>query len=122
MDVITEDKDRWVDVMMKEELEMIKSDKKPINTALATFISFFVIGLIPLLSYVLAYIVDIPKSSLFAIAGMLTSFAFLFIGILKSYVTKTSKLRGAFETLLLGAAAAILAYFVGDLLEKIIVG
>lgn len=46
--VIIADKDRWVDVMMKEELNMMKSDKKPINTALATYLSFFLMGIIPL--------------------------------------------------------------------------
>lgn len=40
VDVITEDEERWVDVMMKEELEMIKQVKSPFAMGLVTFISF----------------------------------------------------------------------------------
>ena len=43
------------------------------------------------------------------------------VGYLKSYVTQTSIWKGVLETLLLGAAAAAVAYFVGDFLEKLLV-
>ena len=51
---------------------------------------------------------------------METSIAFIFIGFLKSYVTETSKLKGILETLILGVLAAVVSYFVGDVLEKLI--
>ncbi|MBT8326851.1 MAG: VIT1/CCC1 transporter family protein, partial [Bacteroidia bacterium] len=47
VDVITEDDDRWVDVMMKEELEMQKETKSPIWVGGATYISFLILGIIP---------------------------------------------------------------------------
>ena len=37
---ITADKDRWVDVMMKEELGMIEDTKSPFKVGFITFISF----------------------------------------------------------------------------------
>lgn len=38
VDVITSDKEVWIDTMMKEELELIKDDKTPVKTASVTFI------------------------------------------------------------------------------------
>lgn len=120
VDKITEDKDRWVDVMMKEELEMSKESKSPFLMGVVTLISFVVVGFIPILVYVLNYIFTAQVNNTFKIACLLTSMAFIGIGWMKSYVTQTNRLRGILETLLLGAFAAILAYFVGDVLEKLI--
>lgn len=51
---------------------------------------------------------------------VLTSVGSSIIGILKAYVTETSYLKGVMETIGLGGAAAGLSYFVGDILEKLI--
>lgn len=120
VDVITEDKDRWVDTMMKDELEMIPSNKSPLAMAAMTFIAFLVVGFIPLLVYVYDYVAGIPSDHLFLFSCLMTSVAFIAVGFLKSYVTDTSKLKGVFETLLLGAVAAAVAYFVGDILDNLI--
>lgn len=114
---ITEDKDRWVNVMMKEELEMLPVTKSPFSMGAVTFISFLIAGFIPLLVYLLDYAQNLDVD-LFMVSCLLTSAAFIGIGFLKSYVTQTNRLRGILETLFLGAAAATLAYFVGSVLEK----
>lgn len=113
---IIEDKDRWVDVMMKDELEMIKEDKSPIGIGVVTYISFIVIGLIPLSVYVWDFINPINDHH-FLITSVLTAMGFVVIGFFKSKVNETNLLRGVLETLLLGALAAVVAYFVGDVLE-----
>ncbi|UII24931.1 VIT1/CCC1 transporter family protein [Fulvivirga maritima] len=118
VEVITADKDVWVDTMMKEELEMAKDDKTAFSTAVATFISFNVVGIIPLLSYVLAGAFDINESYLFSISCGATAVALMVVGYLKSIVTQKKWLRGVIETLLLGGFAAFLAYFVGEWLAK----
>jgi len=117
---ITEDKDRWVDVMMKEELEMTRETKSPLAMGLVTFISFIIVGFIPLMVYVINYFRGIELENTFVLASVLTSLAFVGIGWLKSYVTQTNLLRGIIETFILGASAAVLAYWVGDVLEKLI--
>ena len=117
VDVITSDKDRWVDVMMKEELKMIKGAKSPQLIGLATFISFCFIGLIPLSTYLFDYLNPI-SIDLFFLSSILTSIGFAIIGALKAYVNETKILKGILETLLLGIVAAAVAYFVGDLLEQ----
>ncbi len=117
---ITENKDRWVDVMMKEELELQEESKSPFQMGLVTFISFLLMGFIPLLVYVIDYAGSGLAIDLFLYSSVLTFITFAGIGFAKSYVTATSRLRGVFETLFLGGSAAILAYYVGVFLEKII--
>jgi len=119
VEVITTDKDRWVDVMMKEELGMIKESKSPFAMGAMTYFSFIFVGLIPLLVYVWDYLGNFP-GDLFIWSCVLTGLAFLIIGWLKSYVTQASRLKGILETLALGFIAAAVAYFVGDILEKMI--
>lgn len=116
---ITADKDRWVDVMMKEELEMVRDVKSPLGMAAVTYLSFIAMGLIPLLVYVLDYVRPLHQN-LFLLSSLLTGVAFLCIGWLKSYVTQVSRLKGVLETLLLGASAAGVAYYVGDLLKRLL--
>ena len=120
VDVITADKDRWVDVMMKEELNMTKADKSPFAMGAMTFVSFVLIGLIPLVAYIWDYNSDEGSRNLFGISILLTSLAFIGIGWLKSYVAETSRIRSILETLFLGSAAAVLSYFVGSFLENLI--
>jgi len=117
--VITADEHRWVDVMMKEELNMIEETKSPLKMGAVTYFAFILIGVIPLLTYVWDYVRPID-GNLFFIASILTAVGFIIIGIFKTYVTQTKIWKGVLETLLLGAIAAIVAYFVGDLLEHLI--
>lgn len=119
VDKITEDDDRWVDTMMKEELEMIPTTKSPFAMGAVTFISFVLVGFVPLLVYVLDYFFSVG-ANLFYISSLLTGLAFMGIGALKSFVTHTGRIAGIIETLLLGAVAASLAYVVGSVLERII--
>lgn len=121
VDVITADKDRWVNTMMKEELEIMEERKSPLWMGAVTYISFIVIGLIPLLVYVWNYLSKISMD-VFVISCSLTALGFIIIGGLKAYITKTPIWKGILETLVLGAVAALVSYFVGDVLEKIIVG
>lgn len=117
---IIEDKDRRVDVMMKEELWLSLPDKKPFSIALSTFTAFVIIGFIPLLTYVIASAWHLDASLLFPISITLTALGFVVIGWMKSYVNETNKRRSVIETVLLGGLAATVAYYVGFVLEKII--
>ena len=111
VEVIISDKDVWVDTMMKEELEMTKESKQPINTATITFLSFIVVGLIPLLSYIVAAFADLSTDGLFTISCVATGLALVLVGFLKSKVNEKPWLRGVVETVSLGGLAAFLAYF-----------
>ena len=120
-DVITSDKDRWVEEMMKNELQMVEESKSPFKMGLVTFISFIVIGFIPLMLYVWDYLFHF-SANLFYWTSIFTGIAFIFIGFLKTYVTQTNPLKGIAETLFLGTMAALVAFYVGGFLERLISG
>lgn len=120
VEIITSNKDRWVDLMMKEELEMQKDGKSPLAVGTVTFTSFILVGLIPLATYLWDYFFD-AQSYRFLYACIFTSVAFLGIGFLKTYVTETSRVKGMLETWFLGSVAATLSYFVGDVLANVFI-
>lgn len=117
--VITSDKERWVDEMMKDELEMMEETRSPFKIALTTYISFIVIGIVPLLIYVTDFIME-TTLNLFLYSSIFTGIAFIIIGAMKAYINETSLLKAIAETLILGAVAAIASYFVGDIIESIV--
>jgi VIT1/CCC1 family predicted Fe2+/Mn2+ transporter len=119
VDTLTADRDRWVSVMMKEELNMVEEERSPIWIGLSTYISFVLVGLLPLLLYVWDSISKL-QLDLFLWTSILTGMGFLCIGVLKAKVTQTKMLKSIAETLFLGAIAAVVAYYVGDLLEQLI--
>jgi len=122
VEVLTADRERWAEVIMKEKEEMIPETRSPLMMGAITYLSFVVVGLIPLLSYLFQGEGQTGDGQLFLLSCIFTSMGFLIIGGLKARLTETSILRGMAETLLLGGIAASVSYFVGDLLEKIIMG
>lgn len=118
VETITADKDRWVDVMMKEELGLIEETKSPFKIGLITFISFLILGFIPLLVYVLDMMIDI-KGDLLIWSTSFTFLSFALIGYLKGVVNSKNRFVSVATTVLMGAAAALVAYYVGDFLEGI---
>ncbi|MGY6741577.1 MAG: VIT1/CCC1 transporter family protein [Cecembia sp.] len=119
VDVIVSDRDRWVNEMMKDELEMIPESKSPFKIGLATLVSFIFVGFIPLLVYVYDYFRE-TTFDLFLWTSVFTGVAFVFVGWLKSFVNQTNTLKSILETLILGFVAALVAYYVGDFLETLI--
>jgi len=92
----------------------------PKKAGLATFASFVVIGFVPVLIYIVDFIFDLKLNNLFVIASILAGLAFAGVGWVKSYVTDESKPRAIAETLILGAIAALAAYYIGNVLENVI--
>ena len=97
-----------------------KDHLSPFRTAGATFVSFIIMGFIPLLVYVFSYLNGTKPINLFPYSCALTGASFLLIGFLRSYVAKTSTIRSMLETLSLGGIAAILAYYAGSILENML--
>ena len=117
VDHICSDKDLWVDEMMKDELGMMRDSKSPLKIGLATLASFILVGFIPLTVYLWTFF--FPREiNAFLWTSILTGTAFLLVGWLKGIVNQTSTLRSILETVALGLLAAIVAYYVGDILES----
>lgn len=106
--------------LMIKKGESIKNEPSPVINGATTYVSFILVGLVPLLSYTVDLIFDLGLNNLFAIAMVLTAAAFVAIGLLKSRVAQSHVPRAIAETLILGAIAAGAAYVLGDLLERII--
>ncbi|AFL82746.1 putative membrane protein [Belliella baltica DSM 15883] len=119
VNVITADKDRWVNEMMKDELNMMEETKSPFKIGLATLISFITIGFIPLMIYVYDFFQE-TTFNVFLWTSIFTGIAFAVVGWLKSFVNQTNIFKSIGETLALGFLAALVAYYVGDFLETLI--
>jgi VIT1/CCC1 family predicted Fe2+/Mn2+ transporter len=113
---VTSDRDVWVDTMMKDELGLTPADRSPLSKAVVTFLSFFIVGMVPLVVYLLDYWTGLD-SNLFLLSSLMTGLAFMAIGLLKSYVGEQPLWQGVLETVGLGTGAAVLAYWAGVLLE-----
>lgn len=111
---IAQDKDRWVDFMMKYELGLDKPDpKRATKSALNIGLSYIAGGIIPLSPYFfIADSVDALKVSV--IATLICLFIF---GYFKSKMTGVNPLMGALKVTLIGAVAAAAAFGVAKLFE-----
>lgn len=106
--------------LMVKRGESIKDEPSPVINGATTYVSFILVGLVPLLSYTINEIFDLGLENLFSIAIVLTALAFIGIGLLKSRVAQSNVYRAVAETLILGAIAASAAYILGDVLERLI--
>lgn len=92
----------------------------PIKTALATFMSFVVVGSVPLIAYIISMIFKIWQGKEFLFSIILTTIAFVLVGRVRGKITKTNQITSIFETLFVGGVAALVAYFVGAFLQSIV--
>lgn len=111
---IAQDKDRWVDFMMKYELGLEKPDpKRATKSALNIGLSYIAGGIIPLSPYFfISNSTDALKISV--IATLICLFVF---GFFKSRITGVNPLWGALKVTLIGAVAAAAAFGVAKLFE-----
>lgn len=110
-----------------QDLSISKGDstsedhESPLAASFATFISFILVGFVPLSVYTFDYAFGLELGNDALIWSiMLTLAAFAGIGYLRGLITKVDKARTITESLGLGLAAAIISYVVGNLLERVI--
>lgn len=114
--VITEDKDRWVDVMLHEEHGLLPSDGgHPLLQGMMTFFSFIIFGGIPLLPYLF----PVQDSWQFPAALASTTVALIVLGISRSAITQERLIKGPFEIVSVGLLCAAVAYGVGAMLRSV---
>jgi vacuolar iron transporter family protein len=111
---IAQDKERWVNFMMKYELGLDKPDpKRATKSALNIGISYILGGIIPLSPYF--FITDSNEALKFSVVATLICL-FVF-GYFKSKITGINPLLGAIRVMLIGALAAGAAYGIAKLFE-----
>ncbi|GAA6158763.1 VIT1/CCC1 transporter family protein [Ruegeria sp. HU-ET01832] len=108
-DAITANHDNWIDLMIEGEYGLGSVDPHPLKAAMATFWAFLIAGMVPLLPFLAG--VD----QAFTISAWMTMAVFFAIGALKSRWSLAPWWRSGGETLLIGGAAALIAYLVGSL-------
>lgn len=109
---IIKDKDRWVSFMMQYELGLDKPDpKRARKSAFNIGASYVAGGLVPLLPY---FFINKPLTALETSAAITLICLFVF-GYFKSKLTGVSPVGGGLKVMLIGAAAAGIAFFVASL-------
>jgi VIT1/CCC1 family predicted Fe2+/Mn2+ transporter len=106
--------------LMQKRGESVTGEASPVINGLMTYLSFILIGLVPLLAYLADYVFGWGAENVFLLSILSTAVAFWAIGLLKSRVAKTPVVRAVFETVALGLIAAVLAFVLGDVLERLI--
>ncbi len=94
----------------------------PMKAAFSTFTAFFLVGLIPLLSYLLgaitnsAYIIQ----NQFYYSIILTIIALGIVGFMKGEVLNKNKLSSSIQTILIGGIAAVAAFVISRFISSLI--
>ncbi len=115
VEVITQNRRLWVDTMITEELGLPLAGPEPLRAGVATFVAFVIVGLVPLLPFLIP---GLPTNERFIVSSIVTALAFFGIGIAKGLVLQRSPIRSGLETLFVGGVAAVLAYAVGMWLQR----
>ncbi len=109
----------WAHTLLVYRHELLPETKSPVKAGFSTLIAFVVAGAVPLIAFLYAQGSSLQFSP-FLISSICAALTFVFIGWSKHQLTRGGLLKSILETLSLGALAAGAAYFVGDMLEKML--
>lgn len=114
VEVITAEKERWIDTMMTEEHGLPPIARSPITAGSITFLAFVFCGFLPIAPFTIGL-----EASVYA-SVIMAAITFFLIGSLRSRWSPVHWLRTGTETLAIGLASASVAYLVGNFLKQII--
>lgn len=120
VEVITDDRELWVETMLREEHGLPMARRSAAAAAVATFVAFLVAGSVPLLAFVAELAAPSLVPAPVAVSGVMTAATFIGVGIARSRAVQGVWHRDALETLALGGAASAIAFIVGFLLRGLI--
>jgi VIT1/CCC1 family predicted Fe2+/Mn2+ transporter len=106
VDAITSDKARWVETMMREELNLEQPSRPPLTTGLTIGLSYMAGAFVPLAPYLVAPTV---RAAL-VVSTIVTIVALVLAGAVKSRFTGEGPVRSAIETAVIGAIAGGAAF------------
>ena len=111
VEVITADRERWINTMMVGEYGVSPARRSPTKAALSTFIAFMLCGLVPLAPFFMG----LPSA--WIVSVVLTCLVFFGIGSAKSLWSPQKAWISGLEVLTIGALAATAAYSLGMLAD-----
>ncbi len=104
----------WVDFMVENGLDVPDpTGENPLYTGIATFLSFVSFGLIPLIPFIVMGSFD--PQTVFQFSGIGALGGLILLGALKWKIVGTNLFKSVGEIVLVGGAAASIAFFVGTL-------
>jgi VIT1/CCC1 family predicted Fe2+/Mn2+ transporter len=118
--VITSDRARWVETMLQEEHGLASKPTSEWKSAISTFVAFVIVGAIPLITFLVNWVVPGAFAHPFLWSSLLTGFAFFAVGVAKAKFVDLSKWKSGLETLMVGGGAAVLSYLIGMALRGMI--
>ncbi len=118
VNVITQDKQQWVDTMVTEEWGLPQQAPSATRAAVSTMVAFMVAGMVPLAPLLLG--IGRPTADTFQSCAVLTGITFFVIGVARGRFVDGHPWRCGFETLLIGGLAATVAYVVGVMLRTLV--
>ena len=111
--VISADRKKWVDFMMRFELGLeVPNPKRARISALTIGLSYIVGGFVPLSPYILIH----NLSTALLISIFVTLIALFLFGFIKGRFTGTKPLKSGFQTVLVGGLAAGVAFVLARLI------
>ena len=105
---IANNKKRWVDIMMQEELRLFPEKSTPVQSAILVGLSAVVGSVIPLIPFAL-----FPVQTAVWYALAISSVVLFFIGFMKSKLTTGNVVKAGIEMLVIGMCAALVGYAIG---------
>lgn len=105
--------------MLKEELGFPLENVSAFRAAFSTFIAFLIIGFLPILSFIVKFLLPNSTFDPFLWSSGITGLTFFLVGAFKSRFVGKNWYSSGLETFLVGGAAAALAYFIGYFLAQL---
>ena len=89
-------------------------EENPKKNAIVTFISFAIFGFILIVSYLL------PIENNYLFACILTATSLGLLGYFKARILEINKFKSILDMLILGGIAALISFYIGELISKIL--
>ncbi len=118
VEVITRDRQRWVDTMLREELGLPLAHPSAWRAAWTTFAAFVAVGAVPLSPYICQLLGASLGYDAYLWSTGMTACAFFGVGAAKARFVAQRWFIGGLETLAIGTFAAGLAFLAGRLLRQ----
>lgn len=113
VEIVTADRERWIETMMTEEYGLPRYIRSEWLAAFSTFAAFILCGFIPIVPFVAG------SAEAFSISAILTGLVFFSIGSIKARWSTIDWWRSGLETFFIGGMAASLAYLAGVVLRNL---
>lgn len=108
---------KYLSLRSEQSLETARSEtRKPLTDGLVTFVSFVVIGTLPLIPF----FINSFNENTFLVSSIATAATLFLVGSARSLVIQKNAFIAGLEMLAVGGVAAVIAYALGSYVQAII--